>query len=88
VDFDPMTVDFALTREGAPVEGATMSVSYDMRFMAHGPFPLDLGTGAAGTFTSTYSFFMFGPWRIDATVVPPGSNPIQFSISIYVWPTT
>lgn len=88
VDFDPMTVDFALTRDGSPVEGAVMAVSYDMRFMAHGPFPLDLGEGAVGTFTSTYNFFMFGPWQIDATVTLPDSAPIQFSISIYVWPTT
>jgi hypothetical protein len=88
VNFDPMTVNFALTKDGAPLAGATMTVSYDMRFMAHGPFFLDLGSGAAGTFTSTYSFFMFGPWQIDATVVAPGSAPIEFSISIYVWPTT
>jgi len=88
VNFDPMTVDFAMTHDGAPVEGATMTVSYDMRFMAHGPFPLDLGAGTVGTFTSTYNFFMFGPWQIDATVTPPGSEPLHFSISIYVWPTT
>jgi hypothetical protein len=88
VNFDPMTVDFAMTHDGATVEGAAMTVSYDMRFMAHGPFPLDLGNGTVGTFTSTYNFFMFGPWQIDATVTLPGSEPIQFSISIYVWPTT
>lgn len=88
INFDPATVDFAVTRDGQPVTDAAMTISYDMRFMQHGPFPLDLGTAATGHFTSTYNFFMFGPWQIDATVTLPGAAPVAFSISIYVWPTT
>lgn len=89
INFDPATVDFALTWNDQPIEGATMSILYDMRFMEHGPFAIvpDPG-GAMGTFTSQYQFFMFGPWQIDAVVVLPGGRSIPFSISIYVWPTT
>ena len=88
-NFDPASVEFALTWNGQPVEGATMTAQYDMRLMLHGPFPVDLGTGADGTFLFTYQPFMFGPWQIDATVMLPGSSdPISFSISIYVWPST
>ncbi len=88
VNFDPATVAYMLTRDGEPVTGAAITVSYDMRFMYHGPFLADLGTGADGTFTSTHNFFMFGPWQIDVTATPPGAGPLTFSLSIYVWPTS
>jgi hypothetical protein len=88
INFDPAGVDFVVTRNGAPIPGATMTISYDMRFMAHGPFPLQAGATDTGAFTSEYHFFMFGPWQIDANVAAPGLDTIQFSISIYVWPTT
>ncbi len=88
VNFDPATVDYVLTRDGEPVTGAAITVAYDMRFMYHGPFLVDPSIGVDGAFTSTHSFFMFGPWQIDVTATPPGSEPLTFSISIYVWPTS
>lgn len=87
-NFDPSRVNFVVTRNGETVEGATMWTQYDMRLMLHGPFPVDLGTGTAGVFSLVYQPFMFGPWQVDATVTFPGSDPIPFSISIYVWPNT
>jgi hypothetical protein len=87
-NFDPARVDFVVTRNGETVEGATMWAQYDMRLMLHGPFPVDLGTGTDGVFSLVYQPFMFGPWQVDASVSLPGSDPIAFSISIYVWPTT
>lgn len=88
VNFDPATVDYVLTRHGEPVTGAAITVAYDMRFMYHGPFVVDPVIGADGAFASTHSFFMFGPWQIDVTATPPDHEPLAFSISIYVWPTS
>lgn len=86
VDFDETDVGFAVTRNGSPVEGATISLTYDMRFMAHGPFAADAVPAADGGFSFACRPFMFGPWQLDAVIAAPGSDPIPFSISVYVWP--
>lgn len=86
VDFDQTDVGFVVTRNGAPVEGATISLTYDMRFMAHGPFAADVVPATEGSFSFVCRPFMFGPWQLDAVITTPGSDPVPFSISVYVWP--
>lgn len=86
VNFNPVTVAITLTRDGVPVRDAGIAVQYDMLYMKHGPFPIDLAPDAAGTYTASYYFFMFGPWGITAQVQAPGEAPMSFTISILVWP--
>lgn len=87
VNFDPANVSFTLTHDGAPVTDATLTATYDMLYMKHGPFPLSMTPAADGTYRGpSYYFFMFGPWGITTTVQPPGSDPMTFTVSILVWP--
>lgn len=86
VNFDPVTVTITLARNGSPVTDASLSVRYDMLYMKHGPFPIELPPTSDGTYTATYHFFMFGPWGITADMAIPGVAPRSFTISILVWP--
>lgn len=88
VNFDPADVAFTLTRDGRPVTDATLTATYDMLYMKHGPFPLAMTAAADGTYRGPeYYFFMFGPWGITTTVQAPGADPMTFTISILVWPS-
>jgi hypothetical protein len=80
-----VNVGFAVTRDGVPVDDASVSVAYDMLFMTHGPFTKTL-TGIGGEYASDYDLFMFGPWGLEPTITIPGSEPLSFQISVYVWP--
>ena len=81
-----LDVDLELSRDGEPLTGAVVETEWDMTLMAHGPFYTTLDTAGDGAFTSSFDFFMFGPWYVDATVTAPGIEPFEFRLSIYVWP--
>ncbi len=88
--FPPTSFDIdvmlELTRDGAPIVGATVDTVWDMTLMTHGPFTTALGTAGDGAYGTSYDFFMFGPWYVDTTVTAPGAEPVEFRLSIYVWP--
>lgn len=88
--FPPSTfaidVELELARDGEPVTDATFDTVWDMTLMTHGPFDTRLDSPAPGTYATGYHFFMFGPWYVDTTVTVPGADPIEFRLSIYVWP--
>ena len=79
-------VGIELTREGQPVTEAAIDTIWDMIFMNHGPFETQIPHVGQGAYRASYDFFMFGPWQLDTTVRLPGSEPIDFAISVYVWP--
>lgn len=81
-----LDVYLELFRDGQPLTGATVDTEWDMTLMSHGPFFTTLEPAAEGAFTSSFDFFMFGPWYVDATVTAPGIDPFEFRLSIYVWP--
>ena len=84
-DFD-VDVGLQLSRDGEPVTDTTIDTVWDMTIMAHGPFESRLDAGPDGTYSASYYFFMFGPWYVDTTVTPPGSDPFEFRLIVYVWP--
>ena len=79
-------VDFSLTRNGEPITDAAIDTVWDMILMGHGPFETRIPHVADGTYSTSYDFFMFGPWQLDTKLQIPGTDPIEFAISIYVWP--
>ena len=80
-------VELIITRDGVPVTDAVIDTVWDMIVMGHGPFLSTVPHASNGTYAVSYDFFMFGPWQIDTDLTIPGIDPIDFSISIYVWPT-
>lgn len=81
-----LDVDLELFRNDEPLSGATVETEWDMTLMAHGPFFTTLEPSGDGAFATSFDFFMFGPWYVDATVTGPGIGPFEFRLSIYVWP--
>ena len=81
-------VDIYLTDgSGAPIDGATVSVEWDMAIMSHGPFSATFAAAGNGHYTAPFHFFMFGPWMLITSVSTPGSQqPAHLTLSIYVWP--
>jgi hypothetical protein len=79
-------VTIGLTRDGEPVVGAAVDTVWDMTLMTHGPFTTALTESGDGAYGTSYDFFMFGPWYVDTTVTAPGTEPVTFRLSIYVWP--
>ena len=79
-------IEFTLTRNGEPITDAAIDTVWDMIVMGHGPFETRIPHISAGTYSVSYDFFMFGPWQLDTDIQIPGIDPIEFSISIYVWP--
>lgn len=75
-----------LSKDGEPITDATVDTVWDMAVMAHGPFTTRLDPAGQGEFDAAYDFFMFGPWYVDTTVTTPGAAPVEFRLSIYVWP--
>jgi hypothetical protein len=80
-------VELTITRDDAPITDAVIDTNWDMIVMGHGPFASNIPHTSGGTYAVSYDFFMFGPWQIDTDLKIPGIDPIDFSISIYVWPT-
>lgn len=81
-----LDVDLEISRNGQPLNDATIATVWDMTLMTHGPFATTLEPIGDGAFTTSFDFFMFGPWYVDATVSAPGDEPVAFRLSIYVWP--
>lgn len=79
-------IELALTRNGDPITDAAIDTVWDMIVMGHGPFETRIPHVSGGTYSNSYDFFMFGPWQLDTELQIPGIDPIEFSISIYVWP--
>jgi len=79
-------IEVTLTRNGEPITDAAIDTVWDMIVMGHGPFETRIPHVSDGTYATSYDFFMFGPWQLDTELQIPGIDPIEFSISIYVWP--
>jgi hypothetical protein len=79
-------VTLELSKDGEPLTDATVDTVWDMTVMAHGPFDTTFDPLGSGTFETSFDFFMFGPWYVDTTVTTPGAEPVDFRLSIYVWP--
>ncbi len=79
-------VELSLTRNGEPITDAAIDTMWDMIVMGHGPFETQIPHISNGTYSTSYDFFMFGPWQLDTELQIPGADPIEFAISIYVWP--
>jgi len=79
-------VELTLTRKGEPITDAVIDTVWDMIVMGHGPFETRIPHVSDGTYAVSYDFFMFGPWQLNTELQIPGIDPIEFSISIYVWP--
>jgi len=79
-------IELTLTRHGKPISDAAIDTVWDMVVMGHGPFETQIPHVSDGTYVVSYDFFMFGPWQLDTELQIPGIDPIEFSISIYVWP--
>ncbi len=93
VTLDPYPpVDFAcradlyLTRDGAPVTDAEITVVYDMFIMGHGPFDTTFENRGDGHYVADFDFFMFGPWELLPTVRVAGGSTAEFTLSLYIWP--
>jgi len=79
-------LEVTLTRNGEPITDAAIDTVWDMIVMGHGPFETRIPHISDGVYATSYDFFMFGPWQLDTEIQIPGTDPIEFSISIYVWP--
>lgn len=81
-------VDLLLTdASGAPIDGASIIVDWDMAVMGHGPFNTTFESVGNGHYTAPFHFFMFGPWLLETAVSIPGQQqPSNITLSIYVWP--
>jgi hypothetical protein len=79
-------VEIELTRDGQPITDASINTVWDMIVMGHGPFVSPIPHQNGGTYTVHYDMFMFGPWQLDTTLSIPGLDPIEFALSLYVWP--
>jgi hypothetical protein len=80
-------IELIITHNDLPVTDAVIDTTWDMIVMGHGPFLSHIPHTSDGTYVVSYDFFMFGPWQIDTDLKIPGIDPIDFSLSIYVWPT-
>ncbi len=85
-DFD-MDVQYTVTADGVAVDDAVVDTTWDMVFMYHGPFETEMAHIGDGRYRASYDFFMFGPWEVQTRLQIPGYDPIDFAVSIYVWPT-
>lgn len=82
-----VSVDFYLTdARGEPVTDAEISVVWDMIFMTHGPFLVSPEHIGGGHYVTSYDFFMFGPWELDAAISRGTGAEAQAVLAIYVWP--
>jgi len=81
-----VAIDFSVTQNGEPITDAVIDTVWDMIVMGHGPFETQIPHVSDGTYSASYDFFMFGPWQLDVEIQIPGTDPIAFAISIYVWP--
>lgn len=88
--YPPDSFDLAVRLEvlqnGIAVPGARIDTRWDMTLMTHGPFETVFPVAADGVFEHAFDFFMFGPWYVDTTVFVPEHDPLEFRLSIYVWP--
>lgn len=61
-------IDFYLTRGGEPVEGANVSLQYDMTVMEHGPFELLAVPTGRGHYLAPMDFVMDGNFWLNVSV--------------------
>ena len=61
-------VDFYLTRGGEPVEGANVSLQYDMTVMEHGPFELLAVPTGRGHYLAPMDFAMDGTFWLNVSL--------------------
>lgn len=88
--FPPTTfdieLDLSLSQNGVPITDAVIDTQWDMIVMGHGPFETRIPHVTDGLYSTSYDFFMFGPWQLDTEIQISGADPLEFAISVYVWP--
>lgn len=65
-----------VTRDGAPLEGATVTLRYDMTLMQHGPFQLLAAPTGHGRYLAPLDLPMAGEFWLDLAVQAPGSEAL------------
>jgi hypothetical protein len=70
------TVDFYLTQNDTPVEGATVSLKYDNTLMEHGPFELLATPRGPGHYVAPLEFAMTGDYWVNVAVDRDGSESL------------
>lgn len=81
-----LNIQLEVLKDGEPVPDATIDTVWDMTVMPHGPFETRFDPAGNGVYSSSFDFFMFGPWFVDASMAAPGLDPTAFRLQIYVWP--
>ena len=69
-------IDFYLTRGGEPVEGAYITLQYDMTVMEHGPFELLAVPTGRGHYLTPMDFVMDGNFWLNVSVDAAGDGSI------------
>ncbi len=69
-------IDFYLTRGGEPVEGANVSLQYDMTVMEHGPFELLAVPTGRGHYLAPMDFAMDGTFWLNVSVDADGGESV------------
>ncbi len=74
---EPNLVSVTLTRAGAPVDGAAVTVTFTMLDMEMGSQEYVLEQTGAGTYTRSGAspLVMVGHWGVSFNVTPPGDEP-------------
>jgi hypothetical protein len=65
-----------VTRDGAPLDGATVTLHYDMTLMQHGPFQLLAAPTGHGRYLAPLDLPMAGEFWLDLAVQAPGSEAL------------
>lgn len=63
-----VNIDFYVTRAGQPVEGANVTLQYDMTVMEHGPFQLLAAPTGRGHYLALVDFAMDGEFWMNVAV--------------------
>lgn len=78
-------LDLYLTRDGEPVDDASIDVEFDMLSMAHGPFVATAKKIGGGHHLTTLDYIMFGAWDQFVTV-RRDLERIRFPLVIVAYP--
>jgi hypothetical protein len=81
-------VDLRLTTtDDEPVDDATISTTWDMDVMPHGPYFTEFVSTGDGQYSATFDYEMFGAWWLDLHISHPTlDSPDEVSLIVYVWP--
>lgn len=69
-------IDFYLTSAGEPVEGANITLQYDMTVMEHGPFQLLAVPTGRGHYLAAVDFAMDGVFWLNVSVDAAGKESV------------